>query len=104
MTVYKVYVSNIVQAMIHLESILSVPKQMDVLESLVDKYLQLSPESPNDATASEKEELSCIFLEVCNAQFEQGVTFKLSPYVCSFNSTSQIIDSLMLDFRWEFYA
>ncbi|CAM8971238.1 unnamed protein product [Rhodiola kirilowii] len=53
----------LLEALIHLESVLKVPKQMDLLESLVSKYLNPNPENPNDATASEKEELSCIYLE-----------------------------------------
>uniref|UniRef100_A0A7N0TQA8 Pre-mRNA-processing factor 39 n=1 Tax=Kalanchoe fedtschenkoi TaxID=63787 RepID=A0A7N0TQA8_KALFE len=53
----------LLEALIHLESVLSVPKQMDLLESAVDKYLHPNPESPNDAPSSDKEELSCIYLE-----------------------------------------
>ncbi|CAM8933573.1 unnamed protein product [Rhodiola kirilowii] len=53
----------LLEALIHLESVTSAPKQMDLLESLVDRYLNPNPESPSDAIASEKEELSCIYLE-----------------------------------------
>lgn len=57
------------QALIHLESIQSLPKRVDLLDSLVDKFLVPSPENPNVASVDEREELSSIFLEV------QTVTF-----------------------------
>lgn len=52
------------QALIHLESIQSLPKRIDHLDSLVDKFIHTNPESPNAASAAEREELSSIFLEV----------------------------------------
>lgn len=52
------------QALIHLESIQSIPKRIDYLDSLVDKFIVTNPESPNAASAAEREELSSIFLEV----------------------------------------
>lgn len=53
-----------IQALIHLEMFLPLPKQIDYLDSLVDKFILPSSDSINAASASEKEELSCIFLEV----------------------------------------
>ena len=52
------------QALIHLESIQSLPKRIDYLDSLVDKFILPNSESPNAASAAEREELSSIFLEV----------------------------------------
>ncbi|XP_044502717.1 pre-mRNA-processing factor 39-like isoform X4 [Mangifera indica] len=51
------------EAFIHFESILSPPRQTDFLESLVDKFIVPSSDSSNTASAAEREELSCIFLE-----------------------------------------
>ncbi|CAN1270169.1 Pre-mRNA-processing factor 39-1 [Linum perenne] len=48
-------------AFIHLESIMALPKRIDHLDSLVDKFITPSPD--NTASAAEREELSCIFLE-----------------------------------------
>ncbi|KAJ9697037.1 hypothetical protein PVL29_008997 [Vitis rotundifolia] len=53
----------LLEALIHLESIQSLPKQIDHLDSLVDKFIHTNPESPNAASAAEREELSSIFLE-----------------------------------------
>ncbi|RVX19353.1 Pre-mRNA-processing factor 39 [Vitis vinifera] len=53
----------LLEALIHLESIQSLPKRIDHLDSLVDKFIHTNPESPNAASAAEREELSSIFLE-----------------------------------------
>ncbi|CAN1270163.1 Pre-mRNA-processing factor 39-1 [Linum perenne] len=51
----------LLEAFIHLESIMALPKRIDHLDSLVDKFITPSPD--NTASAAEREELSCIFLE-----------------------------------------
>ncbi|KAK2651912.1 hypothetical protein Ddye_011768 [Dipteronia dyeriana] len=53
----------LLEALIHFESIQSPPRQIEYLESLVDKFIVPNSDSPNTANAAEKEELSCIFLE-----------------------------------------
>ncbi|XP_057964062.1 pre-mRNA-processing factor 39-1 isoform X2 [Malania oleifera] len=53
----------LLEALIHLESILPLPKRIDYLDSLVDKFIVPNPESPNSTTPAEREEISCIFLE-----------------------------------------
>lgn len=50
--------------MIHLESIQSLPKQIDYMDSLVDKYLAPTPDNADTASVLEREELSSIYLEV----------------------------------------
>ncbi|KAK6164395.1 hypothetical protein DH2020_001259 [Rehmannia glutinosa] len=50
-------------AMIHLESIQSLPKQIEYLDSLVDKFIVPNPENPSVASVDEREEVSSIFLE-----------------------------------------
>ncbi|CAN0897658.1 Pre-mRNA-processing factor 39-1 [Linum grandiflorum] len=54
-------VCSLCTAFIHLESIMSLPKRIDHLDSLVDKFI--APSSESTASAAEREELSCIFLE-----------------------------------------
>jgi hypothetical protein len=55
----------ILQAIIHLESIGPSPKRIEFLDSLVEKFITRSSENPTGvASSSEREELSCIFLEV----------------------------------------
>ncbi|CAI0385887.1 unnamed protein product [Linum tenue] len=51
----------LLEALIHLESIMSLPKRIDYLDSLVDKFI--APSSDSTASPVEREELSCIFLE-----------------------------------------
>ncbi|KAJ8534631.1 hypothetical protein K7X08_016359 [Anisodus acutangulus] len=53
----------LLEALIHLESVQSLPKRIDLLDSLVDKFLVPSPENPNVASVDEREELSSILLE-----------------------------------------
>ncbi|KAL5863772.1 hypothetical protein ACOSQ3_001286 [Xanthoceras sorbifolium] len=53
----------LLEALIHFESIQSPPRQIQYLESLVDKFIVPNSDSPTTANAAEKEELSCIFLE-----------------------------------------
>ncbi|KAF2292686.1 hypothetical protein GH714_026699 [Hevea brasiliensis] len=50
-------------AFIYLESIQSLPKRIDYLDSLVEKFIVPNSDSLNAAIAVEREELSCIFLE-----------------------------------------
>ena len=54
----------ILQALIHFESVQSLPKRMDYLDSLVDKFIVPTADNPNVASITEREELSSIFLEV----------------------------------------
>ncbi|XP_044491954.1 pre-mRNA-processing factor 39-like isoform X3 [Mangifera indica] len=53
----------LLEALIHFESIQSPPRQFDYLESLVDKFIVPNPDTSNTASAAEREELSCIFVE-----------------------------------------
>jgi hypothetical protein len=52
------------QALIHFEAIQTLPKRIDYLESLVVKFIVSDLESSNVASPGDREELSCIFLEV----------------------------------------
>lgn len=52
------------QALIHVESIQSLPKRIDHIDSLVEKFISPESDNPNPATYIEREELSSIFLEV----------------------------------------
>lgn len=52
------------QALIHFEAIQSLPKRIDYLDSLVVKFIVPDSETPNVASPADREELSCIFLEV----------------------------------------
>ncbi|XP_050208121.1 pre-mRNA-processing factor 39-1 isoform X2 [Mercurialis annua] len=51
----------LLEAFIHLESIQSQPKRIDYLDSLVEKFIASNTDS--FASAADREELSCIFLE-----------------------------------------
>lgn len=53
--------------MIHLESIQSLPKQIEYIDSLVEKFIFPNPENPSVASVEEREELSNILLEVIMA-------------------------------------
>ncbi|XP_034916148.1 pre-mRNA-processing factor 39-1 isoform X1 [Populus alba] len=53
----------LLEALIHFETFLPLPKRIDYLDSLVDKFILPNSDSVNAASASEREELSCIFLE-----------------------------------------
>ncbi|XP_021848523.1 pre-mRNA-processing factor 39-1 [Spinacia oleracea] len=53
----------LLEALIHLESIQSLPKQIDYMDSLVDKYLAPTPDNADTASVLEREELSSIYLE-----------------------------------------
>lgn len=53
----------LLEALIHLESIQSLPKRIDYLDSLVEKFIVPSPDNPNPASFIDREELSSIFLE-----------------------------------------
>ncbi|KAM0949377.1 putative tetratricopeptide-like helical domain superfamily [Dioscorea sansibarensis] len=54
---------HFLEAVIHLESIQPLPKRVEYLDSLVEKYIVPNPESPSLAIASDREELSSIYLE-----------------------------------------
>ncbi|CAA0833407.1 Tetratricopeptide repeat (TPR)-like superfamily protein [Striga hermonthica] len=53
----------LLEAIIHLESIQTLPKQIEYLDSLVDKFIVPNPENPSIPSVDEREELSNIFLE-----------------------------------------
>ncbi|KAG8640258.1 hypothetical protein MANES_13G040100v8 [Manihot esculenta] len=53
----------LLEAFIYLESFQSLPKRIDYLDSLVEKLIVPNSDSLNVASAAEREELSCIFLE-----------------------------------------
>ncbi|KAL2470577.1 Tetratricopeptide repeat (TPR)-like superfamily protein [Abeliophyllum distichum] len=53
----------LLEALIHLESIQSLPKRIDYLDSLVDKFIVPDTDSPIVSSIAEREELSSIFLE-----------------------------------------
>ncbi|KAK4407269.1 hypothetical protein Sango_0307900, partial [Sesamum angolense] len=53
----------LLEAMIHLESIQSLPKQIEYLDSLVEKFIVPNPDNPSIASVEEREDLSSIFLE-----------------------------------------
>ncbi|XP_042417525.1 pre-mRNA-processing factor 39-like isoform X3 [Zingiber officinale] len=53
----------ILEAVIHLESMQSSPKRVDYLDSLVEKFISPNLGNANVASAIDREEISCIFLE-----------------------------------------
>ncbi|KAI3682635.1 hypothetical protein L1987_82748 [Smallanthus sonchifolius] len=53
----------LLEALIHMESIQSRPKQIDRLDLLVEKFIAPGPDDLNPASYVEREELSSIFLE-----------------------------------------
>ncbi|CAN6460459.1 unnamed protein product [Victoria cruziana] len=53
----------LLEGIIHLESIQSVPKRIDYLDALVEKFITPDLENPTVASATEREDLSSIFLE-----------------------------------------
>ncbi|KAL8259014.1 hypothetical protein R6Q59_026967 [Mikania micrantha] len=53
----------LLEALIHMESIQSSPKQIDRLNLLVEKFIAPGPDELNPASYVEREELSSIFLE-----------------------------------------
>ncbi|XP_024966810.1 pre-mRNA-processing factor 39 isoform X2 [Cynara cardunculus var. scolymus] len=53
----------LLEALIHIESIQSLPKRTDHLDSLVEKFISPGPDNSNAASRVEREELSNIFLE-----------------------------------------
>lgn len=52
------------QAVIHLETIQPQPKRIDYLDSLVEKVIVPNSDSTDIASTTDKEEISCIFMEV----------------------------------------
>ncbi|KAI3943912.1 hypothetical protein MKW92_025835 [Papaver armeniacum] len=65
---------SILEAFILLELIQSVPKRIDYLDSLVEKYIMPSPDNNNGASTTDREEISSIFIEVsfCLARCKTG--------------------------------
>ncbi|XP_051141823.1 pre-mRNA-processing factor 39-1-like isoform X2 [Andrographis paniculata] len=53
----------LLEAMIHLESIQPLPKQIEHLDSLIEKFIVPNSENPNVTIVDEREEISSIFLE-----------------------------------------
>ena len=58
------------QALIYLESIQSLPKQIDYIDSLVEKFIATGPDHADAASVLEREELSNIYLEVTSWFFQ----------------------------------
>ncbi|KAK7336907.1 hypothetical protein VNO77_17460 [Canavalia gladiata] len=58
----------LLEALLHFEAIQPLPKRVDIdfLESLVVKFIMPTPDNPGIASATEREELSSIFLEFLN--------------------------------------
>ncbi|CAI9107553.1 OLC1v1006930C1 [Oldenlandia corymbosa var. corymbosa] len=54
---------SLLEALIHFESVQSLPKRIEYLDSLVNKFIVPSADNPNVASIAEREELSSIFLE-----------------------------------------
>ncbi|KAH9610318.1 hypothetical protein KSS87_008671 [Heliosperma pusillum] len=54
---------SFLEALIHLESIQSLPKRIDYIESLVEKYLSSVADNSDATNVQEKEDLSSIYLE-----------------------------------------
>ncbi|KAG6434560.1 hypothetical protein SASPL_106198 [Salvia splendens] len=67
------------EAMIHLESVLPLPKQIDYLDSLVEKFIVPSPDNPSIASVDDREELSSIFLEFLDL-FGDAMSVKKADY------------------------
>ncbi|KAJ6401612.1 hypothetical protein OIU84_016919 [Salix udensis] len=65
----------LLEPLIHLETFLPQPKQIDYLDSLVDNFILTRSESVNPASASEREELSCIFLELYDTMLACRILF-----------------------------
>ncbi|KAL8160710.1 hypothetical protein V2J09_002247 [Rumex salicifolius] len=53
----------LLEALIHLESIMTLPKRIDYLDSLVEKFLMPDPNNSHIVSIVEREELSKIYLE-----------------------------------------
>ncbi|XP_010262449.1 PREDICTED: pre-mRNA-processing factor 39-like isoform X2 [Nelumbo nucifera] len=53
----------LLEALIHLEAIQSVPKNIDHLDSLVEKYIVPSPDNSSVMSTADREEISSIYLE-----------------------------------------
>ncbi|OVA14799.1 RNA-processing protein [Macleaya cordata] len=54
---------SVLEALIHLESIQPVPKRIEYLDSLVEKFIIPNPDNTNMTSTIDREELSSIFLE-----------------------------------------
>ncbi|KAJ6680784.1 PRE-MRNA-PROCESSING FACTOR 39 [Salix purpurea] len=70
----------LLEALIHLETFLPQPKQIDYLDSLVDNFILTSSDSVNTASAAEREELSCIFLELLEDYLSSDRAKIAKPY------------------------
>ncbi|XP_042003802.1 pre-mRNA-processing factor 39-like isoform X2 [Salvia splendens] len=67
------------EAMIHLESVQTLPKQTEYLDSLVEKFIVPSPDNPSIASVDDREELSSIFLEFLDL-FGDAMSVKKADY------------------------
>ncbi|KAJ6852808.1 pre-mRNA-processing factor 39 isoform X1 [Iris pallida] len=54
---------QLLEAVIHLESVLPLPKRTDYLDALVEKFLSPNSDNFNMASPADREEISCIFME-----------------------------------------
>lgn len=78
---------RILQAIIHLESLLPSPKRLEYVDSLVEKFITPNPDNPNAASTADREDLSSIYLEVSKLLFKNPtLPGFLSFQVCSCNS------------------
>lgn len=53
----------LLEAIIHLESLLPLPKRIDYLDSLVEKFITPNPENPHSPSTADREDVSSIYLE-----------------------------------------
>ncbi|CAA7390579.1 unnamed protein product [Spirodela intermedia] len=53
----------LVEAIIHLESLLPSPKRIEYVDSLVEKFITPNPDNPTAASTADREDLSSIYLE-----------------------------------------
>ncbi|KAH6813746.1 Tetratricopeptide repeat superfamily protein [Perilla frutescens var. frutescens] len=83
----------LLEAMIHLESIQTLPKQIEYLDSLVEKFIVPSPDNPSVASVDEREELSSIFLEFLDlfgdAQSVKKADYRHSKLFLNHKSTAE---------------
>ncbi|PIA36235.1 hypothetical protein AQUCO_03400267v1 [Aquilegia coerulea] len=54
------------EALIHLESVQLVPKRIDYMDSLVEKFITPNSDNPNTSSPTDREDLSSIYLEFLN--------------------------------------
>lgn len=71
----------LLQAVIFLESIFQSEKRIDLLESLVEKFLAAEQTQGELASLSDKEELSSIYLEVMLKESDYGTSLRNILYI-----------------------